>query len=105
MLSFENHMSKHKKYFKEMWDSHNLEFESFQKIHDAYVVDSSKWQMEFNTKGRKIVDIIRNWERLLCQKSEAGKYGKFSSNLSDKFWSEVRVHFPKIDFVGTTSPM
>lgn len=75
-------------------------FAAFQKIHDNYVLDSKKWQQELNEKGKPILLIIQKWENNLCAKSESGRYGKFSSNLSDKFWAEIRTLFPKIDYVG-----
>lgn len=75
-------------------------FGAFREIHDKYMLDPKKWQNEFNEKGREILPILQKWENSLCSKSESGKYGKFSSNLADKFRSEVKEHFPKIDHIG-----
>ena len=75
-------------------------FEYFKKLHDSYVEEPEFWQAKFNEEGKKVTEIVRNWERKLCRHSERGQYGKFSSNLAEKFWNEVRIHFPKIDFVG-----
>jgi len=75
-------------------------FEYFKKLHDSYVEEPEFWQANFNEEGKKVTEIVRNWERKLCRHSERGQYGKFSSNLAEKFWNEVRIHFPKIDFVG-----
>lgn len=75
-------------------------FTSFKEIHDRYAQDPDNWQNKFNTEGAKIVEIIRTYEKQLCAKSNSGQYSKFSSNLADKFWAEVRLYFPKIDFVG-----
>lgn len=83
-----------------MMDEHKELFENFQKIHDAYATDPDSVKAQFNTEGAKVVETIRQWERMLCQKSEGGKYGKYSHNLAEKFWNAVRGQFPKIDFVG-----
>lgn len=93
-------MSKYQKYVQGMIDEHKELFESFQKIHDAYVANPDEVKSQFNTQGAKVVEVIRQWERMLCQKSEASQYGKYSQNLSEKFWNAVRGQFPKIDFVG-----
>lgn len=93
-------MSKYKKYFQEMVEAHPDLFAEFKTVHDNYVQDKATWKAEFNTQGEKVVEIIHEWEQRLCNKSEGGKYGKFSANLADKFWQEVRVEYPKIDFVG-----
>ena len=79
-------------------------FHSFQKLHDDYSHDPKKWQNTFNSEGQKVLHIIQKWENTLCAKSESGKYAKFSSNLADKFWTEVRLVFPKIDYVGMKLP-
>ena len=73
---------------------------SQEKVHDAYVLDPRKNQDEFNRLGKNVVEEIREWERILCGHSERGRFGKFSSGLADKFWDEIRKHYPKIDFVG-----
>lgn len=91
---------KYKEYFQDMVDNNKELFTSFKTIHDAYAEEPEKWQKEYNEKGQDILDIIRRYENMLCSKSEGSSYGKFSSTLSDKFWNEVRVHFPKIDFIG-----
>jgi hypothetical protein len=64
------------------------------------MVDPEVWQEKLNETGKDIIPLVQRWENNLCSKSEGGKYGKFSSGLADKFWTEVRVHFPKIDYVG-----
>lgn len=76
-------------------------FSKFKIIHDNYKENPEKWQNEFNNEGKKVVDVIRRYEKMLCEHSEGGMYGKYSSNLADKFWGAVRTYLPKIDFVGT----
>ncbi|OIO13099.1 hypothetical protein COV53_06855 [Candidatus Gottesmanbacteria bacterium CG11_big_fil_rev_8_21_14_0_20_37_11] len=93
-------MTKYHKYFQEMMEENEEIFEYFKKLHDSYVEEPEFWQAKFNEEGKKVTEIVRNWERKLCRHSERGQYGKFSSNLAEKFWNEVRIHFPKIDFVG-----
>lgn len=93
-------MSKYQKYYQEMMEKYPRQFKQFKIIHDQYILDPEKWKDQFNIEGEIILDIIREWEKRLCSYSERGQYGVFSANLADKFWSEVRRVFPKIDFVG-----
>lgn len=92
--------SKHQQYFQDMLDNHKELFDSFKHIEMLYEKDAKKYQKEFNEKGEEVLVVIRKYENMLCSHSEGGKYGKFSSKLSDKFWEMVRKYFPKIDFVG-----
>lgn len=75
-------------------------FGKFLFVHNNFKAEPDKWKTQFNEIGSQIVDVIRDYERRLCGKTESGQYGKFSGNLSQKFWNEVRKVFPKIDFVG-----
>jgi len=93
-------MIKYKQHVQDMLDVHDTIFAEFKKIHDNYEKEPHKWQEEFNEKGREILPLLQRWENSLCAKSESGKYGKFSSTLADKFRAELRVHFPKIDYIG-----
>ncbi len=92
---------KYKQYFIDMCQTNQDLFDSFKKIHDQYALEPKQYQKEFNTEGEKVLAIIRRMDNQLCSQSEGGKYGRYASNLSDKFWTEVRIYFPKIDFVGT----
>lgn len=83
-----------------MLDAHTEMFDDFQKIHDKYATDPNKYQNEYNEKGQEVMHVIQKWENILCSKTEGGKYGKFSSNLSEKYWAEIRILFPKIDYIG-----
>jgi hypothetical protein len=93
-------MSKYKKQVEEMLERHHDIFTAFKEIHDKYAQDPKKWQDQLNEEGREVMILIQRWDNNLCSKSESGKYGKFSSTLSDKFWKEVRKVFPKIGYVG-----
>jgi len=75
-------------------------FDEFKGIHDKYASNEETWQKEFNLKGEKVLEVIRIYEKELCSQSDMSQYSKYSSNLADKFWQEVRAYFPKIDFIG-----
>lgn len=93
-------MVKYKQHVQDMIEVHENIFAEFKEIHDKYMVDPKKYQEAFNEKGREILPLLQRWENSLCAKSESGKYGKFSSTLADKFRTEVKVHFPKVDYIG-----
>ncbi|GDX62453.1 hypothetical protein LBMAG33_7630 [Candidatus Levyibacteriota bacterium] len=93
-------MVKYKECYLEMVEQNKELFVSFDKLHEEYEANSEKWQALFNKEGANVLEVIRKYENILCGKSENGKYGKFSSTLSDKFWNEIRSHFSKIDFIG-----
>jgi len=86
-----------------MYSTNQELFDNFKEIHDEYTLDPSKWQKIYNDYGREIVEVIRDYERKLCIKMGSGKYGQFSASLAQKFWDEVRIKFPKIDFVGIST--
>jgi hypothetical protein len=93
-------MVKYKQQVQDMLAANDALFKEFKEIHDKYAIDPKKWQDAFNEKGQEVQAILRKWENILCSKSESGKYGKFSSTLADKFREEIKVHFPKIDYIG-----
>jgi hypothetical protein len=93
-------MVKYKQQVQDMFEVHAALFNEFKTIHDSYMKDPQKWQEAFNEKGREIIPVLARWENSLCARSESGKYGKFSSNLAEKFRSEVKNHFPHIDSIG-----
>jgi hypothetical protein len=95
-------MQKYQEFYRRMVDENKEIFTKFFDIHDRYVAAPQQTQTEFNTVGRDVVEIVREYERKLCGHSEKGMYSKFSANLSEKFWTEVRKDYPKIDFVGVT---
>lgn len=93
-------MTKSQQYFQDMMDYNKQLFEEFKIIHDKFAFDETKWKNEFNEVGERVQVVIRKYENLLCQKSEGGKYGKFSDKTADTFWKYIRGTFPKIDFIG-----
>lgn len=74
-------------------------FMEFKKLHDSFKENPDDYRIAYNEMGQKILRIIRRYDDELCSKSENSGYGKFSENLSEKFWEEVRSTFPLIDQV------
>lgn len=95
-------MSKYKQAVDDMVAANKELFDNFKEIHDEYALNPAVWQKLFNEYGAEVVEIVREYERKLCVKMGMGKYGKFSQNLSQKYWDEVKKTFPKIEFVGVT---
>lgn len=93
-------MVKYKEYFAKMCSENQALFADFKRLHDLYKTDKKKYQIEFNEMGETVRRTIEDWDRRLCGRMERGKNGTYSASLSEKFWGEVRVLFPLIDFVG-----
>ncbi len=93
-------MTQYQKFFAMMMEENKELFDNFQGIHDAYVLNPELNQAKFNSIGSEVLDVIREYERKLCGNMNAGKYGAFSSNLSQKFWDHIRKVYRKIDFIG-----
>jgi len=93
-------MTKYKQTFDEMIKKNRELFIRFKITHDMYVTDKKTWAKQFNEEGQKVLGIIHEYENILCGHSEQGQYSKFSANLAEKFWAEVRKNYPRIDFVG-----
>lgn len=83
-----------------MMDQNAEKFKAFQPIHDGYAQDPGKYADEFHAEGRKILDIVRDWERRLCHGMEKGQYASYSAKLAEKFWDEIKKDLPKIEEVG-----
>jgi hypothetical protein len=92
-------MTKYKKAFKEMLEDNQKLVSEFKIIHDNFAKDPSNWRDKFNEEGTKILRVIRRYENNLCSRSENTGFSKYSINLSDKFWEEVRLFLPLIDKV------
>ncbi len=95
-------MIKFKEYFKKMCAENQAVFDDFQFIHDLYKANKKGNQVVFNEQGLVVRRIIEDWDRKLCSQMEKGKNSTYSARLSEKFWGEVPVKFPLIDFVGAT---
>ena len=92
--------TRYKEAYEQMVRDNKSLFEDFQKIHDEYVLDSSKVQGKFNEKGKLVMGVVRKYEDILCKRSEVNGFGEYTIKLAEKFQNEVRKHFPKIDEVG-----
>lgn len=95
-------MTKYKQYFNEMMSGNKEAFDTFRPVHDKYALNPDENQEEFNSEGAKILDIVQKYENKLCAHSEGGIYGKYSTQLADKFRCEVRKVFSKFDFIGVS---
>lgn len=92
-------MTKYKQYFDKMIEENREVFKDFRLLHDRYAFEGDGMQDEFNEKGKKILNIIREYENKLCKNSEK-TYSMFAGNLAEKFWIEVRKEFPMVDHIG-----
>jgi hypothetical protein len=95
-------MVKFKEYFKKMCQENKQLFDEFQFIHDLYKGNRKANQVVFNEQGIQVRKIIEDYDRRLCSLMEKGNNSTYSTRLSEKFWGEVRIMFPMIDFVGAT---
>lgn len=93
-------MVKYKEYVQKMLDENRKLFDEFKVLHDKYALSSNGLQGEFNEKGEKILELVREYENRLCTNTERGMYNKFSAGLAQKFQDEVRKLFPMIDHIG-----
>lgn len=93
-------MQKYQTFISLMRQDNKELFDNFQLVHDAFVLAPEINKARFNQIGYEVLDVIRDYERRLCGKSESGQFGKFSSGLAQHFWDEIRKVYPKIDFVG-----
>jgi len=75
-------------------------FADFRKLHSDYSLRPDDLQDKFNTEGKKVMEVVREYENRLCANTERGMYNKFSVNLAEKFQNEVKRVFPMIDHVG-----
>jgi hypothetical protein len=93
-------MTKYKEYFDKMVSENKDAFDKFTSAHFEYSIDQDKNQEAFNKVGEDILKIIHEWEDRLCKHSEGAGFGKYTSNLSEKFQAEIKSHFPLIDHIG-----
>lgn len=91
--------AKYQKIFKKMLEENSTLFNEFKKVHDEYPDNKEELQELFDEKGTKVMRVIRRYEDALCSTSENTGFGKFSENLSEKFWELIREMFPHIDAV------
>ena len=92
--------TKYQEFYERMIQSNKEVFDKFNKLYNEYIKDQDNLQDRFNTEGKVVMDIIREWENKLCSRTEKAGFGNYSTNLSEKFWAEVRKTYPLIDYIG-----
>jgi gamma-glutamylcysteine synthetase len=92
--------SKYKQYYQDMIKQNSQLFEQFKIVHDNFVDDPDKYKKEFNDVGEKVMEIVRSFEQRLTSQMTGSGFGKFATNVTDKFKAEIKKDYPKIDFVG-----
>jgi hypothetical protein len=92
-------MTKYEEYYNKMLEDNADVFEAFRKVHDDYQSEKTP-QEEYNEAGKPVIEIIRDYEDRLCNRSEGSGYASYSGNLAEKFWGRIRSDFPMIDRVG-----
>jgi gamma-glutamylcysteine synthetase len=75
-------------------------FERFRCVHEAYAINHEANQMRFNEVGGEVLKLVQQTEARLCRQTEKGGYGRYSTNLAEKFRDLIRKEFGKIDMVG-----
>lgn len=90
-------MVKYKAYIKNLIEKEKDLFENFKKAHFDY--EQGKNADQFHKIGSEVVKKLKQTEDKLCLQTETGQYNKYSNQLSEKFWEEVRRLYPKIDEV------
>lgn len=93
-------MVKYKEYVQKMLSENKEIFAVFKQLHDEYALNQDDLQERFNAEGKKVIEIVREYENRLCSNTERGMYNQFSAGLAQKFQDEVRRHFPMIDYIG-----
>ena len=91
---------KFKQLYLDMIKQNQKIFDEFKIIHDNFIDEPEKHKTEFNNVGGKVIEIVRNFEQRLTSQMTGSGYGKFSTNVTDKFWSEIKKEYPKMEFVG-----
>ena len=92
--------AKYRQLFLQMMEEHRDLFLDFKEVHDKFIEDEDTYKSEFNAKGAKVVEIIRDYEMKLTAHTNSGQFSKYSTGLADKFWDQIRSFLPRIDFVG-----
>lgn len=92
--------AKYLEIFKLMLKEQEKALSEFKLLHDKYEADPKTFQDEYNIEGEKFLEIIQKYEKMLTSHTENAGYGKYASNLSDKFRGAVKQLFPKLDFIG-----
>lgn len=92
--------AKYKKFYQLLSEQNKDLLKKFQEIHNGYAADPKKWEAQFHSVGRDVLDVMRDWERRLCSGTEKSHYAQYSSKLAEKYWEEIKKDFPLIEQVG-----
>lgn len=91
--------AKYLQIYQMMVDSNKDIWFEFMKIHDKYQKNKNN-ATDFHRVGKKVLDIIRDYERRLCGPMERGVNSSYSKNVAEKFWNEIKKDLPLIGEVG-----
>lgn len=86
--------------FQQMLKENEAVLSDFKLLHDKYQDEPEKYQDQYNKEGEAILEIVQKYEKMLTSHTENAGYGKFSTNLSDKFRNAIKSLYPKLDFIG-----
>lgn len=92
--------AKYLEIFKLMLKEQEKALSEFKLLHDKYELDPNTYQDQYNAEGEKFLQIIQKYEKMLTSHTENAGFGKYATNLSDKFRNAVKQLFPKLDFIG-----
>ena len=84
---------------KNLFEEEKTLFNTFKLVHDTYVKDPQSIKTEFDELGSEVMKKLKHAEDMLCRQTETGRFNKFSNQLSEKFWGEVKKYYPAIDEV------
>ena len=92
--------AKYLQLFHLMLKANEQALSEFKLLHDKYEKEPKKYQDEYNKEGARFLQIIQKYENMLTSHTENSGYGKYATNLSEKFRSAVKMVYPKLDFIG-----
>ena len=96
---------KYKQIFETIWNENKILFQKFLLLNNDYSDTKKRKSLEekFQTIGKQVRDLLLEGEQDLCRQMEKSEHRFYSSNLSEKYWDEVRRYFKYIDQVGVVT--
>jgi len=96
---------KFKRIFEIIWGENEELFKKFLLLNNDYADPKNRKDLEeeFQTIGKQVRDLLLEGEQDLCRQIEKSQHRFYSSNLSEKYWDEVRRYFKYIDQVGVVT--
>lgn len=92
--------AKYLQIFQRMLKENESLLANFKLLHDKYEADPNTYQDQYNKEGEIVLEVIHKYENILTSSTENSRYGKYATNLSDKFYTAIKSLFPKLDFIG-----